>query len=229
MRDAPFDALQNKNALEDLLLSMGLNDEIGEEFPRELGTYSGFGLYSWQYPSQFSGMLLEICKLNINSYIEIGVRHGGTFIIITEYHARFNSDFEKSIAVDHNGSSSLRKYANDRQGVEFITASSLSDEFRDYINKSDVFDLAFIDGDHSYEDARSDFVLMRDKARHLIFHDIASIARPGNISPTNRIVEKNRYRCLLHIRPQLLITRQARYQNDKIDCIYCNEWRPEYP
>ena len=179
IRDVPIEDLHDKSAIEKILLSMGLNDEISDEFPKELYPYSGFGLFSWQYPSQFSGLLLAISKLDIKSYIEIGVRHGGTFIIISEYLKRLNPEFNKSIAVDLNESKSLRAYADSCSEVKFMIENSLTNKFRDFIQESEGFDLAFIDGDHSYEGARSDFETMRNQAKHIIFHDIVSVVCPG--------------------------------------------------
>src|SRR5438045_1902366 len=74
--------LEDARLLEtDLLPQLGLNNERLNEFPVALYEHTGNGLLYWQYPNQFSKYLVHLSKYKIESYFEIGVRHGGTFII----------------------------------------------------------------------------------------------------------------------------------------------------
>ncbi len=90
LRAAPIDLLLNEDWLErEFLLRLGLNDEMLEEFPAALYPWCGRGVKSWQYPRQFSRYLRFLADKQIQSYVEIGSRHGGTFIITAEYLDRF--------------------------------------------------------------------------------------------------------------------------------------------
>ncbi len=48
-----------------------------EEFPAALYPWCGRGVKSWQYPRQFSRYLRFIADKQIQTYVEIGSRHGG--------------------------------------------------------------------------------------------------------------------------------------------------------
>src|ERR1700682_4726464 len=99
IREADIDALSNPQWLESLLLRPGLNDEALNEFPGELHAHCGHGLRIWQYPTQFSKYLTQLSHLKIRSYLEIGIRHGGSFVTTAEYLHRFHSlDF--AVGVD---------------------------------------------------------------------------------------------------------------------------------
>jgi precorrin-6B methylase 2 len=56
----------------------------------------------WQYPNQFSKYLAELAAHPVDRYLEIGVRHGGTFVITVEYLSRFHP-VREAIAVDLEG------------------------------------------------------------------------------------------------------------------------------
>ena len=90
--------LQDENYVENLILKLGLNTEILNEQP-QIVKENGGGLLIWQYPNQFSKYLCLLNKLSISSYIEIGCRWGGTFVLTTEYLKKFNV-INKSVAVD---------------------------------------------------------------------------------------------------------------------------------
>jgi hypothetical protein len=42
-----------------------------------------------------------------------------------------------------------------------------------------TYDLVLIDGDHSYEGAKQDYLTLKDKAKIVVFHDITNDACPG--------------------------------------------------
>lgn len=179
IRNAPLEKLKDACYLEhELLLQLGLNDEVLHEFPTYLDEYYGKGLKSWQYPVQFSKLLVSLSKLTVNNYLEIGCRHGGTFIIITEYLKRFNPDI-RSVAVDPYYSLIMDVYTHDiNTNTQYIVDYSTSDSFINF-SKQQHWDICFIDGDHSYDGAKFDYNLMKNNSSVLIFHDIVNAACPG--------------------------------------------------
>jgi hypothetical protein len=74
------DVLENSSELEILMCRLGFNTEGLHEQPG-IVKRNGGGLYIWQYPNQFSKYLLLLLQYKIESYIEIGCRWGGTFIL----------------------------------------------------------------------------------------------------------------------------------------------------
>src|SRR5688572_7129928 len=85
LRSTPLD-----NIDEQFILDLGLNDEILDEQPPEYSAYFGKGIKIWQYPIQFVPFVNAVGRLYVKSYMEIGVRHGGTFIVLVELLARLN-------------------------------------------------------------------------------------------------------------------------------------------
>src|SRR4051812_34363485 len=81
--------LADPRTLEALVCELGLNDEGIEELPAHLHPWCGQGLRIWQYPNQFSRYLAALAGRRIASYLEIGVRHGGTFVATVEVLGRF--------------------------------------------------------------------------------------------------------------------------------------------
>lgn len=179
LRNATLEQLRDVAFLEnELLPALGLNDEGFQQIPPELHRYCGAGLRCWQYPRQLSGYLVLLSELGIGSYLEVGVRHGGTFVLTTEYLRRFHP-LPAALAVDLGDCPALRGYASTQGGIRFVQADSQSPEFRSLLAASEPFDLALIDGDHSLEGCWKDFLLVKDRASILAFHDIASDVVPG--------------------------------------------------
>src|SRR4029077_13792201 len=99
IREKSTEYLSQAGNLETLLLELGLNDEGLNEFPASLHPFCGQGLRVWQYPGQFSKYLEQLSKLRVRSYLEIGIRHGGSFVTTVEFLDRF-SPLEFAVAVD---------------------------------------------------------------------------------------------------------------------------------
>jgi hypothetical protein len=179
IRDKSKERLIDAAFLErELLPQLGLNNELPHEFPSELYSFSGHGLLYWQYPSQFSKYLVSLAGYGIRSYLEIGVRHGGSFVATTEYLQKFNP-IQKAAAIDIAYSPGVVAYKEINPAVSFLQADSRSMRFRVFLEKAGVFDLALIDGNHEEAVCRQDFYLLHQRANIIALHDIASDVCPG--------------------------------------------------
>ena len=181
IRDKETSYLSDARLLEvDLIPKLGLNDENNvahsRYFPDELEGSRG-GLRIWQYPNQFSKYLVELPKHRIGSYLEIGVRHGGSFITTVEYLQRFQP--VRAVGVDVLLCPTLHAYQELNPAVEFWQVHTRSDAFLERLLALGDLDLVFIDGDHSEQGCWNDFTAVRDRCRMVAFHDIRNIDTPG--------------------------------------------------
>lgn len=180
----PVKKIKDKEFLEtNLILKLGLNNENLNEQPKELSEYfgGGLGLRIWQYPNQFSKYLVELSKhaKKINSYLEIGCRHGGTFILTTEFLKRLNPSFVNSTAIDIIPVPDLlSSYLSNSPYANFIQIDSSSSYFETFI-QSNFFDLVFIDGNHDYDFVKKDAESTREFCNIQVFHDTVNDACPG--------------------------------------------------
>lgn len=175
-RDTTF--LSDPSKLEhELIPELGLNNEKLHAFPSELSRYFGQGLLIWQSPAQFSKYLAKLSQLGVRSYMEIGVRHGGTFLTTVEYLKKFGG-IEKAVAVDINDCPAIAEYSRSNPETVFVRMNTMSDEFRSYM-ESASFDLVLIDGDHTYEGCKSDLDTVKNSAKMIAFHDIEPEACAG--------------------------------------------------
>jgi cephalosporin hydroxylase len=191
IKESTLEDLENIDYLENLIIKLGFNTEILREQPKIVKDNGG-GLLIWQYPNQFSKYLSLLRKQKINSYIEIGCRWGGTFVLTTEYLKMFNS-LNKSVAVDIIDSPVVN-YCTSNSETQFIKTNSRSSEFINYINNN-YFDLILIDGDHSYNGVKSDYQVSKNSGKIFVFHDIISDVCPGVIQFWNELKnnEKDEY------------------------------------
>jgi hypothetical protein len=178
IQDEPLEKLCDPSYLEfKLLPELGLNDRHMDQYPSHLHQYCGIGIDSWQYPNQFSKYLHYLSSQSIGSYVEIGCHKGGTFIITLEYLSRFNN-IEYAIAVDNWPREIINEYKKLRPQVEYITTSSLSDEFLTLYQQRPC-DLILVDGDHSYSGVVKDYNNVKNNSRIIAFHDIKNSLCPG--------------------------------------------------
>lgn len=183
LKESNQEDLKSIDYLENLMLKLGFNNEILHEQPKIVKDNVG-GLLIWQYPNQFSKYLCLLNKQNIESYIEIGCRWGGTFVLTNEYLKRFNN-VNKSVAVDKIDSP-VEEYCKLNDETQFIKKNSTSQEFKDYM-KNNYFDLIFIDGDHNYNGVKNDYEISEHSGKIFVFHDIASNACPGVVKFWNEL------------------------------------------
>jgi hypothetical protein len=179
LRTADLEALRDPVRLEhEILPALGLNDEILDEFPRELYPHCGKGLRHWQYPNQFGPYLAALSQQPISSYLEVGVRHGGTFLITVEYLSRF-APLRKAIATDVVDSPWLRGQLRARPGMRLVLADSQLPQFPRFLGREGPFDLALVDAAHYEWTAQHDLDSVRPHANIVVLHDIVSQACPG--------------------------------------------------
>ena len=178
VRSASLRELRDEKFLaEEFLLILGLNAEALAEFPEGLYPWCGHGIRSWQYPIQFSAYLTYLSTKKIGSYLEIGCRHGGTFIIVVEYLRRF-MDLNTAVAIDILRTDIMTAYSERTAGVEYRIANSREPYAMSFIG-SRRWDLALIDGDHTYEGCASDYQAVKDNAKMIALHDIVNGVVPG--------------------------------------------------
>ena len=174
--DASSDNLANEEFLEALIPKLGFNDEILDEQPSIVTSNKG-GLKIWQYPNQFSKYMNRVLRTHpIKSYLEIGCRWGGTFVLTTEYLKKVHGCDIRSVAVDIIPSP-VSTYC-EQSNTTFLKMNSTSPEFSQYISDKH-FDMIFIDGDHSYYGVSTDFANTKDHANIFVFHDIDNAMCPG--------------------------------------------------
>ena len=96
-------------------------------FQSTLRAYFG-GLRIWQYPIQFGAYLHHLGQLDVRSYLDVGVRHGGAFVATIEYLRKVGA-LECAIGVDVIRAPKLEEYAAGTPGVEVARINSRSDQF----------------------------------------------------------------------------------------------------
>ena len=177
--NSTINELTNTEWLEKKLLpSLGLNNEALYQMPEELYPYTGAGLLHWQYPKQFSKYLVLLSQLKLESYLEIGVRHGGTFVITIEYLQRFHR-LERAVGLDRGYSPSVVTYSKQNKTAQFFQADTQTERFADMLKKEAWFDCILIDGNHDEEACRNDYEAVKNKAGIIVLHDMASDSCAG--------------------------------------------------
>lgn len=170
--------------------SIGLNNEYLHEQPPELSRYLGQGLHIWQYPNQLAPYLAWLAKnaTDIESYMEIGCRWGGMFILVAEWLRKNGANLRSVIAIDPIEPTPFIdeyfKLLRDERGTTrprieptYIQDLSTSPEVRCIVDRIKP-DLVFIDGDHSLRGALADHMLVHDYAKIIVHHDVCSQACP---------------------------------------------------
>jgi hypothetical protein len=126
----------------------------GEKYKEYLNTKTGV----WQHPEELVDFCLFLDGYDINSFLNIGTYNGLTFNFISNY---LNKNKEVSCTtidpINHNPVKDFR----------FTYLDATSQDF-----KGKKFDLVFIDGDHSYDSIRQDYLNVGLYAKLCALHDI---------------------------------------------------------
>ena len=165
--------------------ALGLNDELLHEQPPELAPSFGRGLHLWQYPNQLAPYLAWLARnaSGISSYMEIGCRWGGMFILVAEWLRHSGAELRTVIALDPIAPtpfiSTYFDLLQEQAGIEpvYIQDFSTSPLVGAHVDRLKP-DFVFIDGDHSLRGAMQDHLLVRSHASIIVHHDIRSQACP---------------------------------------------------
>jgi cephalosporin hydroxylase len=180
--------------LEQLLIRLGLNDEGLDELPVALHPHCGRGLLLWQYPNQFSRYLLFLSQLGVRSYLEVGLRHGGSFVTTIEYLNRF-APLAHALGVDVIPAPSLERYLDINPRATLVWMNSQTPAFEALLVERGPFDLAFIDSHHEEDQCRHEFELLRRHTRMVGMHDIVNMDCPGVRSVWAEVKASGEYIC----------------------------------
>lgn len=151
-----------------------------------------------QDPEEFQAFLQFISTKNITSYLEIGVARGDTFhAVVSTLPAG-----SRALAVDYpqqqwgldDSRLDLLKAIDDLRekgyDAQVIFGDSKASEIIDRVREHDMFDLCFIDGDHSFDGVSSDYDNYGLFSTYCAFHDIAD---PGNANNRGEVIEVKRF------------------------------------
>lgn len=194
LREARRERLESADQAEELVCELGLNDEGAEEFPQHLHAHFG-GLRIWQYPSQFGPYLQYVAQLGVRSYLEVGIRHGGSFVATVEYLQRF-SPLACALGVDVIPAPALAPYAEANPHVQLAWLDSRSAAFRELLRERGPFDLAFVDSHHTEEQCRAEVDLLRRHARMIALHDITNIGWPAVATVWRELLASPAWECV---------------------------------
>jgi cephalosporin hydroxylase len=186
LRELSTRELFDPAALHTVLSKLGFNNEQPHELPAVVTDNVG-GMRIWQYPSQFVPYMLNVLvPYNIRSYIEIGCRWGGTFVLTVEYLQRLRGVHAVTGTAVDVINSPVREYCATTPNTTFMIADSHSSTFEAYVADKH-YDLVFIDGDHSYEGVAKDFSVMEAHGDVFVFHDIVNDACLGVVRMWNEL------------------------------------------
>lgn len=174
--------------IEEVLPTFGMNDECIPEMPKIFEPYFGWGIKFWQYPNQFSKLLTFLKNKEIDSYLEIGVRHGGTFIVMNELLMRYYPLLESHCLDIIPASEILHLYQTKFRENQFWYHQIESGspylferiESGDNVIPNKKIDLIFIDACHSYQCIKRDyFTSLMFGPKYIMFHDIINTNTKG--------------------------------------------------
>jgi cephalosporin hydroxylase len=185
VESVPDDKLKGVTFLErELIPSLGLNNENLWEQPAELSKFFGTVLHIFQYPNQFAHYLVWLAEhaKDTQTYVEIGLRWGGTFIVTCEWLRRIGAPLQSAIAIDPIGETPMinsygQHLSRHHIDYQFIKDLSTSHAVKRLFKERHP-DFVLIDGDHSMQGALADHILARESAKIIVHHDIASDACP---------------------------------------------------
>jgi hypothetical protein len=181
-------------------LLLWLREEAGVNHPSWFGEglFVG-GLEIQQIPEEYVEYLWFLKTNKFNNYLNIGIGNGGSFLVET----LIQDSLKMSIGVDNVSYWREEQLASITQKVDWLKTNT--NTHVDFVNTDSTtwfsytdakFDIIFIDGDHSYEGVKEDFVnslkVLKEEG-YIVLHDIASTGCPGVVKLWSEI---NNKRCL---------------------------------
>jgi hypothetical protein len=176
IRCADAERIATPEGAAELVCALGLNDEGAWEFPEALHAHFG-GLRIWQYPEQFGPYLQHVARLGVSSYLEIGIRHGGSFLATVEYLQR-RAPLSLAVGVDLIRAPALGAYTEAHPNVQLWWLDSRSEEFKERLAAHGPFDLVFLDSHHEEAQCRAEIELLSRHTRMIALHDITNVGWP---------------------------------------------------
>jgi len=120
-----------------------------------------------QHPIELAHVIDLIIKMKYSTMIEIGSGHGWTSTFIQSVVSKFQPFSVTSVDKNPNCYEEVSHVSE----VNFLNESSN--------DVKDVFDVAFIDADHSYDGVKNDYDKVGKSAKMCILHDIDDVFCPG--------------------------------------------------
>jgi len=182
IKEIPVAKCYDADYLENIFVpSIGLNNEALNEQPQELEEFFGKGLHLWQYPRQLARYLVWLTHnaVEMTSYVEIGCRWGGMFILVNEWLKKIGAKLKFSIALDPiEPTPFIKRYIQlSDTPVQYHQKFSSDPEFMGYVAQCKP-DMIFIDGNHTMGGVMLDHVVARPVAKIIVHHDVASLSCP---------------------------------------------------
>ena len=156
-----------------------LKNEAGVNNGNHFGAFEG-GLELQQVPEEYSKYLWFLKNQKNKSYLNIGIGNGGSFMVETF----IQDECERSVAVDNTSYGKFTNIENIKYRINWLKDNTNKSIDFYNMNSSDFFklntekfDMIFIDGDHSYDGVKTDFVnalKFINDGGHIVLHDIAS-------------------------------------------------------
>lgn len=177
LRCLDIESLRNPEAVENLIRAFGLvqwgTSVFGEDEAWKNASPEMAGIY--QTPGQLAPALVYLSAFKINSYLEVGVFQGGTFLFVSEYLRRFNPGI-KCFGLDPTGylNPEVAEIIEREPWMNFIPETSEA-------LKSKKYDLVFIDGDHENGWPLWDWENLGEPAAICMIHDIQEPSCPACI------------------------------------------------
>jgi hypothetical protein len=191
-------SLRDPDQLAAVILALGLNDDGLEDFPPALRPHCGHGLRIWQYPQEFARYLAQLLRLGVRSYLELGIRHGGTFVTTVECLGR-GGTLTSALGVDIMPCPSMAEYSRLNPAARFLELNTQSSAFERALDEHGPFDAALIDANHDEEECRHEFEVLRNRCAMLAFHDIANTEFPAIGRVWADIAKLVGYRCFEYV------------------------------
>ena len=181
----------NPNTLtEEDIIRVMCNYGLVHDTQWDVGEWNKFKVENWnipgiyQTPGQIAPCISNLLKHEINSYLEIGIFQGGSYLLMSNF-LKLKNPNVKCIGVD------ISKQYLPKEVEPFIRELHIgtSDDF-----KRQSFDLVFIDGEHSLEWAKRDWENVGQYAKIAMFHDIVQPTYPDLIKFWNQLKEGKTYK-----------------------------------